>query len=56
MSNFIKIKQRHYNQSESSMYGSIKEKHFKVGITHSEKFTFIYFNESPLKMMKNTFI
>ena len=28
---------------------------FKVGLSPSKKIVFIYFNESPLKMMKNVF-
>ena len=28
---------------------------FKVGLSPSKKFAFIYFNESPLKMMENAF-
>ena len=34
---------------------NIKRFHVKVGLSLSEKFAFIYFNESPLKMMKNAF-
>ena len=33
----------------------LKPKKFKVGLSPSKKFIFIYFNESPLKMMKNGF-
>ena len=33
----------------------LKPQKFKVGLSPSKKFIFIYFNESPLKMMKNGF-
>ena len=33
----------------------LKPQKFKVGLSPSKRFIFIYFNESPLKMMKNGF-
>ena len=32
--------------------GTLTERFFKIGISPSKKVAFIYFNESPLKMMK----
>ena len=44
-----------WNNSYNSIAITITPRFIKVGLSPSKKIIFICFNESPLKVMKNTF-